>query len=101
MTQEATLSVAASPAQAEAVAKFVRELCAGFIECGEGTRLKVRPPFDFSIKPVPHGLRITIADHVLIERAGIDPWLQHVDLCMDGRIVAVVKAFGIVVEREV
>ena len=101
MTQEANLSVAAPPGLTAAFAKFTRELCAGFIDCGEGTRLKIRPPFDFSVRQVSYGLRVTFSEHVLIERAGLDPWLDYIDFYMDGRVVVGLKKFGLTFEKQV
>ncbi|WP_156514659.1 hypothetical protein [Planctomyces sp. SH-PL14] len=88
MTQEANLSVAQSPDQAAAVAKFARELGAGFIELVKGTNLKVRAPFRFSVDPQPHGFRITPSERLEVDRDGVNPWLEYVDVYFDGRIVA-------------
>lgn len=98
--QEANLSVAQSPDQREAVAKFVRELCAGFIGCGPGTKLKVRPPFKFSVELTPSGIRITPDERVAVERDGVDPWLEYIDAHMDGKVVAGLRLI-VAFEKEV
>ena len=86
--QESNLSVAQSPDQTAAVAKFARELGAGFIELMKGTNLKVRAPFRFSVDPQPHGFRITPSERLEVDRDGVNPWLEYVDVYFDGRIVA-------------
>lgn len=88
MTQEATLSVAASPGLTQAIAKFTRELGAGFIDLGQGTKLKVRMPLRFAFEPRPYGFRLTPDERIAVERNGVDPWLEYIDFYFDGRIVA-------------
>jgi hypothetical protein len=88
VTQEAHLSVAASPAQAEAVAKFVRELGAGFITVGEGTKFRVKMPLRFAFEPRPYGFRLIPDERIAVEREGVDPWLEYLDLYFDGTIRA-------------
>lgn len=92
---EPTLSVTAGPEQTAAVAAFVTNLLAGKIDCGDGTSLVgLSLPFDFSVRKINHGVRLTIKQDVEIDRPGVNPWLEYLDLHSDGVIVARLRKVG-------
>ena len=95
---EPVFHVAASPEQKQAIARFVSDLLDGKgIDVGGGTRLALSLPFDFSVNRIDDNgdrVRLTLSKRVEVDRPGVNPWLDYLDIYRSGKVFAHVRALG-------
>lgn len=94
---EPVVAVAASPEQTQAIARFVSNLLDGKgIDCGDGTRLLVSLPFDFTVVAKDRNtVRLTITKRTEVDRDGPNVWLEYLDAHRDGTLDARLNKLGL------
>ena len=95
-----TLTLTTSSANADLLGQFAGVYMSGRITIGEIT-LVIPKRITWTLESVSDRVRLRPTGDVLVERTGIDVFLEFVDLFPSGEVFAVVKRFGVRITREV
>lgn len=98
---ESPLTVGGMPAGLEEeIGKFVRNLRSNFIQT-KAAVLKVQLPFVFEVTEIPAGVKLTIKQDVEIDRPGINPWLDFIELHESGKVIVQAHKLLVTIREEV